>query len=268
MEATRVSVVRRDARATRAGVGPYEIQLLSFAPNHRIPPFEVDRGYLVVVLEGAVAKTFVRSEWALERHSLGVLPAGASHASRFGRKATRVVTVRGREEQPPELLALLTRLRHVRATASTALAACLAAELRAADASWPLAAEGLVLQLLALAGRAEQPEGRSHVAAVRAARDLLHERCPAPVSLGELAREVGLPAPRLARAFRRELGVTVGEYSRILRLQWAASRLRARGVSLARIAADAGFADQSHFTRAFRAWAGTTPGRYRELVRG
>jgi AraC family transcriptional regulator len=37
--------------------------------------------------------------------------------------------------------------------------------------------------------------------------------------------------------------------------------------SIARIALDAGFADQSHFTRAFRRHHGVTPARYRELVR-
>jgi AraC-like DNA-binding protein len=33
------------------------------------------------------------------------------------------------------------------------------------------------------------------------------------------------------------------------------------------IALEAGFADQSHFTRSFRRHHGITPGRYRELVR-
>jgi AraC-like DNA-binding protein len=32
---------------------------------------------------------------------------------------------------------------------------------------------------------------------------------------------------------------------------------------IARIALDAGFADQSHFTRAFRRYAGLTPAQYR-----
>ena len=44
MTATRVDLVRGGARATKAEVGPFEIQLLSFAANHSIPAFDVERG--------------------------------------------------------------------------------------------------------------------------------------------------------------------------------------------------------------------------------
>ena len=268
MDASRVKVARGGVRATRAGVGSFEIQLLRFAPEHFIEPVEFERGYIVVVLDGAVAKTFVRSEWGLERHSLAMLPAGASHVSRFGRVPTSVVAIRGREDDPPELGPLLRRLRHVRAAAATVLAGRLVAELSASDDSWPLAAEGLVLQLLAIAGRAEPPPGGCRARSLRAARDILHERSPASASLSELAWEVGVPAALLARSFRREFGVTVGEYARTLRLEWAAAQLAQAELSLAQISVEAGYADQSHFTRSFRAWAGVTPGRYRAIVGG
>ena len=268
MDATRVSLARGGAHATCVGVGPFEIQLLTFVPNHSIAPIEFERGYVVAVLDGAVAKTFVRTDWSLARNSLAMLPAGAAHASLFGRETTRVVAIRGRDGDPPVLDQALHRLRHVRAAASTAVACSLASELRAGDASWPLAVEGLALQLLAIAGRSEPPAARGRPRWLQEARELLHERTPAPGSLSELAAEVGVSAARLARTFRHEHGVTVGEYSRALRLEWAASRLGAEELSLAQVAVDAGFADQSHFTRAFRVWAGTTPGRYRELVRG
>jgi len=42
----------------------------------------------------------------------------------------------------------------------------------------------------------------------------------------------------------------------------------ARGCPLAESAYDAGFADQSHMTRHFKARFGLTPGRYLALVRG
>jgi AraC-like DNA-binding protein len=71
----------------------------------------------------------------------------------------------------------------------------------------------------------------------------------------------------VAPAFRREYGVTVTEYARSLRLEWARTQIVLDAAPLARIAYEAGFADQSHFTRAFRRHTGVTPGRYRELVR-
>jgi AraC family transcriptional regulator len=147
----------------------------------------------------------------------------------------------------------------------SALGRRLAVELQAREAGWGLAVEGLVLQLIATTGRAAASAAR--LPWLRRARDLLHEGVPdVPGSLTELAAAVGVHPAHLARCFRREYGQTVGEYARALRLEWAAEQLALDGASLAEIALRAGFADQSHFTRAFRRHAGVTPGRYRELV--
>ena len=266
MSATRVDLVREGARATKADVGPFEIQLLAFDPNHRIGAFDVTQPYLVVVLDGEVAKRFGSARWTLTRDSFATVPLGAEHTSDFGRRGTTVLAVRSRDVDATAFGPLLQRLRHVRAAASTAIGWRIAAELRAGDKSWPLAAEGLVLQLLSAAGRAE-PAAARRGCWLRDARELLHERVPAPTTLSELADAVGVHPVHLARSFRREYGVTVGEYVRALRLDWAAAQLGLPGKSLAEIAFGAGFADQSHFTRAFRAYAGVTPGRYRELLR-
>jgi AraC family transcriptional regulator len=159
------------------------------------------------------------------------------------------------------------RLRHARAAAATVLGRRLAAELRAQDSSWGLAAQGLALQLLALAGRSWPETQPLRASWLRDVRDLLDERVPAQPTLTELADVVGVHPVHLARSFRREYGVTVAQYARSLRLDWAAQRLIEGGSTLAEVAAEAGFADQSHFTRAFRNYVGVTPGRYRELLR-
>jgi AraC-like DNA-binding protein len=52
------------------------------------------------------------------------------------------------------------------------------------------------------------------------------------------------------------------DYQRQLRVR-AARRLLGQGVSPARAAAEAGFADQAHLTRWFRRYYGVTPGAYR-----
>ncbi len=266
MSATRVELAGEGAHATRAEVGPFEVQLLSFVPGHRIPAFDVQRGYLVTVLGGSVAKTFGRARWTLERDSFATMPVGAAHASAFGPDATTVLAVRARSGDGEPFGELLHRLRHVRAAAATALGRRIAVELSAGDRSWPLAVEGLVLQLLAAAGRAE-PAAEPRGCWLRDARDLLHERAPEGLTLSELAGAVGVHPAHLSRSFRREYGLTVGEYARTLRLDWACARLALADATLAEVAAAAGFADQSHFTRAFRAYAGVTPGRYREVVR-
>jgi len=91
---------------------------------------------------------------------------------------------------------------------------------------------------------------------------LEHEGAEAAAEAGILRLFTSEPTSELRQAF----GVTVCEYSRSLRLDWAATQLEG-DVRLAQVALEAGFADQSHFTRAFRRHVGVTPGRYRELLR-
>ena len=269
MPATRVRGDRPGGgRYTQAVVGTFEVTRLEFPPAHRHGPFVPERDYLVVVLDGAVCKTFVGDSATLSRDSVATLPAGSRHASSFAPQATQVLTLRAAPEREPTAFgSVLTRRRHVRVASSTALGWRMAAELEARDASWALALEGLVLQLLAIAGRASTaspPGGGTWVAAVR---DSLHDHAPLHPSLEELAASVGRHPTHVARAFRREYGLTVCQYARALRLDWATSRLALADEPLARVALDAGFADQSHFTRAFRRHTGVTPGRYRELLR-
>ncbi|BCJ39447.1 hypothetical protein GCM10010168_63050 [Actinoplanes ianthinogenes] len=90
------------------------------------------------------------------------------------------------------------------------------------------------------------------VAAVTDARD----------GLRELAGRFGMTRETLIRRFARETGMTPHAYRVVTRLNEARSLLRA-GVAPAEVAARAGFADQSHLGRQFRAAFGATPGDYR-----
>jgi len=71
----------------------------------------------------------------------------------------------------------------------------------------------------------------------------------------------------LARTFRSHFGTPLGSYARRLRLTWAASQLSSTDDPIARIALEAGFFDQSHFTRAFRQSYGMTPLAYRKAAK-
>jgi AraC-like DNA-binding protein len=55
----------------------------------------------------------------------------------------------------------------------------------------------------------------------------------------------------------------VGAYIRRLRMSWAAERLASTKKPISEIALEAGFTDQSHFTRAFVKFSGNTPANYR-----
>ncbi|MPZ32993.1 MAG: helix-turn-helix domain-containing protein [Rhodospirillales bacterium] len=82
-------------------------------------------------------------------------------------------------------------------------------------------------------------------------------------TLESLAQAAGVHHVHLAREFRRRFGCTVGHYIRQRRVEFACHRLTASRDPLSEIAFDAGFADQSHFTKTFRRLVGMTPGLFR-----
>ena len=85
------------------------------------------------------------------------------------------------------------------------------------------------------------------------------------VSLAELAALSGVSRFQLLRGFAREVGITPHAYlvQRRVRL---ARQLLANGQTPVQAAIRAGFADQSHMTRAFVRQVGVTPGCYRAAV--
>ena len=58
----------------------------------------------------------------------------------------------------------------------------------------------------------------------------------------------------------------MGTYLRGVRLTWAAGRLTDSDDTIAQIALQAGFFDQSHFTRTFKRQFGLTPLAYRKAA--
>jgi AraC-like DNA-binding protein len=87
----------------------------------------------------------------------------------------------------------------------------------------------------------------------------------ARVSLAELAALSGVSRFQLLRGFARELRITPHAYL-IQRRVRLARQLLADGQSPAQAAIEAGFADQSHMTRAFVRQLGITPSRYRKAI--
>jgi AraC-like DNA-binding protein len=79
-----------------------------------------------------------------------------------------------------------------------------------------------------------------------------------------LMDETGWSRRHLTERFRRQLGLTPKAYARLLRFQYANALLMERraGRTLADVAMEAGYYDQSHLTRDFAALAGTTPGAF------
>jgi AraC-like DNA-binding protein len=102
--------------------------------------------------------------------------------------------------------------------------------------------------------------------AVVAARELLARRFRQRLGLANIAEAAGTSAYHLSRIFRQRTGNSLHEYQTELRLRDAITRLCDSNQPLARLALDLGFSSQSHFTTAFAARFGRTPGAFRKSI--
>jgi len=77
------------------------------------------------------------------------------------------------------------------------------------------------------------------------------------------AAAAGLSVSRALHLLKEETGMSFTEHLRRARVEFAKYMLLDSDHSIAEIALEAGFADQSHFTRQFREVEQTTPRRFR-----
>jgi len=79
------------------------------------------------------------------------------------------------------------------------------------------------------------------------------------VAIGQLAREVGWSHRHLIARFRQQVGLSPKIAARLIRLDRARRAAARPGARWDRVAAETGYADQSHLIRDFRALTGTSP---------
>ncbi len=154
----------------------------------------------------------------------------------------------------------------VRNPALALLGARLAAEVVCRDQWSPLAVHGLILEVLAEMGRCNEARPLPKPSWIDGLCALLQEDERSTWSLTDLATFAGVHPAYLGRAFRKHVGVGLGDFQRALRVERARRLLESTTRSVADIAATTGFCDQSHLNRSFRRVLGVTPYRYRRAV--
>ncbi|MCW5772718.1 MAG: AraC family transcriptional regulator [Rhodospirillaceae bacterium] len=129
----------------------------------------------------------------------------------------------------------------------------------AADAVVEALAQGLIAADRSIRGRETRACDGPALARARQFLDAEKRRV---VASEELEAVTGHGRFALARQFRQAFGTSPYRYLLMRRLDWARGQIRA-GAALADVALDAGFADQAHFTRQFKAAYGLSPARFR-----
>jgi AraC family transcriptional regulator len=245
-----------------------ELTELVYENGLRLPRHVHENAGFSLVLDGTLNEDYGACELVGRPHSVTFTPGGAEHTNVFAPSGSHCFTI----ELPQPLMARLDGAPLLdpfeqHGGMLELLAQRLLDECRHADDVAPLAIEGLVLEMIAAAARAVRSAGDSQkTPAIRRVRELLEARFAERLRLDDLAAAVGRHPVYVATSFRRAYGETIGSFVRKLRLEHARRELAGGALPIVEIALASGFANQSHFTRAFRKAHGVTPAAYRRLI--
>jgi AraC-like DNA-binding protein len=149
------------------------------------------------------------------------------------------------------------------------LAGLLADELTA-PAKHPVYAESLVgsivAALLDVSGEDRKPAGgRLTQAQMNKLTACIDARSDGRMPVAEMAASVGLSESWFANVFKQTTGKSPLQWQQAKRIDHAKKLLAESDLAVAEIAAQLGFSDQAHLTKAFRHVAGETPAAWRKM---
>jgi AraC family transcriptional regulator len=251
--------------------GGFLVSAAWFPPHQILPAHVHERTVVAITLRGGWDSVLDRRPRVSAVGMVLTEPAGERHANHFDDGGAQVLAIQPdskRVEAFEPWGGLLNRVNHFQSSDALSLARRLTSEIRFPDAALPLAVESLSLEILmAAARRRGSHRGGTAPLWLRRVADYLHDSFLDRPSMVDLTSIAAVHPGHLAREFRRHFHVPIVTYLRRLRLDWAAERLTMTCLSIAEIAIAAGFADQSHFTRAFRRHTGRSPQEFRQADR-
>lgn len=197
-------------------------------------------------------------------------PPSFAHRDRVGRGGARLFTLWLKQSAADEFLVSSDFWQVPRLWESAPVALPLLrlyAELATAPESLdPFDIEDRLAQLIGTARSHQGTHEKRRPRWVDGARERISD-CPhGPLRVTDLAREAGVHPVHFARTFRHFIGVRPAEYRRRARVATACRLAASASLPLSQVALAAGFADQSHMTRAFGRVLGIAPAAYRALL--
>ena len=109
-----------------------------------------------------------------------------------------------------------------------------------------------------------EERGRSALAHMTRMKEFLSRNFASKVSARDVSAAAGLSVSRALHLFKKESGVSLSAYIARQRIDYAIYLMKNTDRSMADIASECGFFDQSHFSKTFRALEGSPPLRYRK----
>jgi AraC family transcriptional regulator len=241
-------------------------------PAARTPRHTHDQAHLTLIVAGHCWERYQGLKRELSPLTVIYFHPGESHAIDVFNQPLRTFDLELKADWLADKLAqpiAPTALLDNKSRALAGLATRLYREFKEPDDVAQLAMEGLTLEILAALARISTPgKPRQAPPWLRQVVEQIHAGYATTLTLQELARTAGVHPSYLVEVFRTHQQCTPGEFIRRVRIEQAIQQMANVRLSLADIAFNTGFTDQSHFTRIFKRATGLTPAQYRQLKFG
>lgn len=237
-----------------------------YEPELRLPAHSHELAFFCLLMDGAYDEKYGARGSNYQPASVVFHPPDETHSVRMGSSLGTCFNVEIEQtwvDRLTEYAGKPAGIAEHRGGPMSVVMSSLYREFLRSDSASPLAVEGLVLELLAATTRSAMQSERVPPAWLKVVVEAIHDQLHEKMTVQRLAQIAGVHPVHLSRSFRQHTGRSIGEYQRGLRIQFACRRLRETRQSLADLALEAGFADQTHFCRIFKRVVGTTPARYR-----
>jgi AraC family transcriptional regulator len=240
---------------------------LRHASPRKLPSHAHELAFFALLLEGEYGERYDRQDRQFRPFTIHFRPAGIPHRDEIGPSGVRFFEI---EIRP----SWRQRLAECSAALDLAHDDCIGGpllwlgmkmyrEFEAGGTADDLVIESLLAEMLGYVARTQRPKISHRPAWLDRILEKLAAEFSQRLTLDDLSHEAGVHPVHLSRVFRKWHGAGIGEHVNGLRIRAACERMLVPEISLADISLDAGYADQSHFTRAFKRATGMTPGFFR-----
>jgi len=238
-----------------------------YADNYTMPLHAHEEASFVLCLQGTIQEGRQQQIFHISPSMLTFLPAEEPHTNQFhgAVKTFEIALPLQWLERVRQVTPLMEKPLLNQNGLSVRLAMRLYQEFQRRDSLTPLMLEALTLELLVQTARDTAHTTQDIPRWLWQARDFLHVHFVESLSLGTVAATVGVHPSHLTRGFRQHFHCTLGDYVRRLRVEYTCHLLSTTDTPLFQIALDAGFADQSHFSRTFKRLTGMSPAQFQKI---
>jgi AraC family transcriptional regulator len=248
--------------------GGFLVSECTYGPSFSIPRHRHSFASISFAVKGDFHERIGSRSFDCATYDVVIKPPDERHSNQYGRAGAKCLLVEVSASRHSTLMPLTDVLMRPPLLAGREVAPLAMRAhrefIRNDDVS-ALALEALLLEIITATAR--QTTRGAEPAWLACARDYVHAHWRDRIALDDLAGAAGVHAATVVRGFRAHLQCTPADYVRRVRLHHAEQELTRGFRSIADIAMECGFYDQSHLTRVMKRATGMTPLEYQKARR-